>query len=154
MHPQTIDMAMAAPLMDNSRAKTELGWEPRHTAADALRVAVPALSVKAALTSGPQTLAALDTLADDAEKAGLVVALSGVKFLPPIPDPSKFFCVGKNTKKHREELLANQMLTEIPKEPTGFPSQVAPCAWQASSMTIRLWRLAISMMRSMSAGMP
>ena len=45
---------------------------------------------------------------------------SGAKFLPPIPDPSKFFCVGKNTKKHREELLANKMLTEVPNEPTGF----------------------------------
>ena len=30
--------------------------------------------------------------------------ISGLKFLPPIPDPSKFFCVGKNNRKHREEL--------------------------------------------------
>jgi 2-keto-4-pentenoate hydratase/2-oxohepta-3-ene-1,7-dioic acid hydratase in catechol pathway len=89
-------------------------------AADALRCPVPASSVKAALTSGPQTLAALGTLADQAETKRLSVAVSGVKFLPPIPDPSKFFCVGKNTKKHREELLANKMLTEIPNEPTGF----------------------------------
>lgn len=89
-------------------------------AADALRWPIPASSVKAALTSGPQTLAALSKLADAAEANRLSVALSGVKFLPPIPDPSKFFCVGKNTKKHREELLANKMLTEIPNEPTGF----------------------------------
>jgi 2-keto-4-pentenoate hydratase/2-oxohepta-3-ene-1,7-dioic acid hydratase in catechol pathway len=47
-------------------------------------------------------------------------AAGGVKFLPPIPDPSKFFCVGKNNRKHREELKANKMLTEIPNEPTGF----------------------------------
>src|SRR6202000_880682 len=40
--------------------------------------------------------------------------------LPPIPDPTKFFCVGKNNKRHREELKANKMLTEIPNEPTGF----------------------------------
>ena len=46
--------------------------------------------------------------------------IAGVKFLPPIPDPSKFFCVGKNNKKHREELAANKMLTEVPNEPTGF----------------------------------
>jgi len=89
-------------------------------AADALRWPIPASSVKAALTSGPQTLAALSKLADAAEANRLSVALSGVKFLPPIPDPLKFFCVGKNTKKHREELLANKMLTEIPNEPTGF----------------------------------
>ena len=46
--------------------------------------------------------------------------IAGLKFLPPIPDPSKFFCVGKNNKKHREELAANKMLTEVPNEPTGF----------------------------------
>ncbi len=87
-------------------------------AADALRRPAPATSVKAALTTGPQTLKALDELADAAK--ALFVPVSSVKFLPPISDPSKFFCVGKNTKKHREELLANQMLTEIPNEPTGF----------------------------------
>ena len=57
-------------------------------AADALRWPIPASSVKAALTSGPQTLAALSKLADAAEANRLSVALSGVKFLPPIPDPS------------------------------------------------------------------
>src|SRR6476620_4511635 len=87
-------------------------------AADALRRPAPATSVKAALTTGPQTLKALDDLAN--ASGTFVVPVSGVKFLPPIADPSKFFCVGKNTKKHREELLANQMLTEIPNEPTGF----------------------------------
>ena len=55
-----------------------------------------------------------------AEKAKLLRPISGVKFLPPIADPSKFFCVGKNNKKHREELAANKMLTEVPNEPTGF----------------------------------
>ncbi len=89
-------------------------------AANALRRPIPASSVKAALTSGPQTLAALSQLADEADAKRLSVAAASVKFLPPIPDPSKFFCVGKNTKKHREELLANKMLTEIPNEPTGF----------------------------------
>lgn len=87
-------------------------------AADALRRPLPAASVKAALTTGPQTLKALDELADAAKD--FFVPVSNARFLPPIADPSKFFCVGKNTKKHREELLANQMLTEIPNEPTGF----------------------------------
>ena len=32
-----IDMAMAVPVMDSTRARTELDWRPRHTAADALR---------------------------------------------------------------------------------------------------------------------
>src|ERR1700759_116005 len=89
-------------------------------AADALHRAVPATSVKSALTSGAHTLAALEELVTGAERAKLSRPISGVKFLPPIPDPSKFFCVGKNNKKHREELAANKMLTEVPNEPTGF----------------------------------
>jgi 2-keto-4-pentenoate hydratase/2-oxohepta-3-ene-1,7-dioic acid hydratase in catechol pathway len=89
-------------------------------AANALHLMVPAGNVRDALTTGPQTLAALDELADMAEAKGMHRPIAGVKFLPPIPDPSKFFCVGKNTRKHREELVANKMLTEMPNEPTGF----------------------------------
>jgi acylpyruvate hydrolase len=89
-------------------------------AANALRLPVPATSVKAALTGGPQILTALQSLVDAAASEGLWRPVAAVKFLPPIPDPSKFFCVGKNNKKHREELKANRMLTEIPNEPTGF----------------------------------
>jgi len=90
-------------------------------AADALHRAVPATSVKSALTTGAHTLAALQELVAAAERAKLVRPIDGwLKFLPPIPDPSKFFCVGKNNKKHREELAANKMLTEVPNEPTGF----------------------------------
>ena len=81
---------------------------------------VPAATVKAALTSGPAILAALDDLAKAADKAGLVQPVATFNFLPPIPDPSKFFCVGKNSRQHREELKANKMLTEMPNEPTGF----------------------------------
>jgi 2-keto-4-pentenoate hydratase/2-oxohepta-3-ene-1,7-dioic acid hydratase in catechol pathway len=88
--------------------------------ANALNRAVPATSVKAALTSGAHTLKALEELVAAAARAKLLRPLAGLKFLPPIPDPSKFFCVGKNNKKHREELIANKMLTEVPNEPTGF----------------------------------
>ena len=89
-------------------------------AANAMRRPVPATSVKAALTSGPEMLAALRSLVEAAAGEGLWRGIAAVKFLPPIADPSKFFCVGKNNKKHREELKANKMLTEIPNEPTGF----------------------------------
>jgi 2-keto-4-pentenoate hydratase/2-oxohepta-3-ene-1,7-dioic acid hydratase in catechol pathway len=89
-------------------------------AANTLRRAVPATSVKLALTTGAPTLTALEQLAAVAEAAGLARPVGGIKFLPPIPDPSKFFCVGKNNRKHREELAANKMLTEVPNEPTGF----------------------------------
>jgi acylpyruvate hydrolase len=89
-------------------------------AANALQRAVPANTVKLALTSGEHTLKALEDLVQAAERARLVRPVAGVKFLPPIADPSKFFCVGKNNKKHREELKANKMLTEVPNEPAGF----------------------------------
>src|ERR1700744_4831955 len=95
-------------------------------AADTLHRAVPASTVKLALTSGAHTLAALRELVTAAEGAKLARPLAGLKFLPPIPDPSKFFCVGKNNKRHREELAANKMLTEIPNEPTGFIKLVDP----------------------------
>ena len=81
---------------------------------------VPAASAKAAIAAGRPALDALAEIAAAAEAAGHVTPVESLKFLPPIPDPSKFFCVGKNSHKHREELLANQMLTEIPNEPTGF----------------------------------
>jgi acylpyruvate hydrolase len=89
-------------------------------AADVLHRAVPATTVKLALTSGAHTLAALKELIAAAAAAKLVRPVAGLKFLPPILDPSKFFCVGKNNKRHREELAANRMLTEVPNEPTGF----------------------------------
>ncbi|TML03323.1 MAG: NAD-dependent epimerase/dehydratase family protein [Actinobacteria bacterium] len=34
--PGWVDMALAIPVMDTTRIRTELGWSPRHTAADAL----------------------------------------------------------------------------------------------------------------------
>jgi acylpyruvate hydrolase len=101
-------------------------------AADVLHRAVPATTVKIALTSGAHTIAALEELADSAERASLLRPIAGLKFLPPIPDPSKFFCVGKNNRKHREELAANKMLTEVPNEPTGFI--------QAGLDDVRRWR--------------
>jgi 2-keto-4-pentenoate hydratase/2-oxohepta-3-ene-1,7-dioic acid hydratase in catechol pathway len=51
---------------------------------------------------------------------GIRYARESVRLLPPIPDPGKFFCVGKNNKTHLEELKRNQLIGEFPKEPTGF----------------------------------
>ncbi|QGG95735.1 NAD-dependent epimerase/dehydratase family protein [Actinomarinicola tropica] len=38
--PALLDLVDAIPLLDVTRARTELGWEPRHTALDALRALV------------------------------------------------------------------------------------------------------------------
>jgi 2-keto-4-pentenoate hydratase/2-oxohepta-3-ene-1,7-dioic acid hydratase in catechol pathway len=104
-------------------------------AADRLHRAVPATSVKIALTSGAHALVALQDLVTAAEKAKLVRPISGVKFLPPISDPSKFFCVGKNNRKHREELAANKMLTEVPNEPTGFIKLISTMTGDGDEVT-------------------
>jgi 5-carboxymethyl-2-hydroxymuconate isomerase/acylpyruvate hydrolase len=43
-----------------------------------------------------------------------------IRYLPPVPDPDKFLCVGKNYRTHLEELRKNDLLTETPQEPTAF----------------------------------
>jgi hypothetical protein len=35
--PQLLDAVLRLPLMDTTRARTELGWSPRHSAVDAMR---------------------------------------------------------------------------------------------------------------------
>jgi len=45
---------------------------------------------------------------------------SDVHYLPPIPDADKFLCVGKNYRTHLEELRKNDLIKELPGEPTGF----------------------------------
>lgn len=45
---------------------------------------------------------------------------STVRFLPPVPDADKFLCVGKNYRTHLEELRKNDLIKEMPGEPTGF----------------------------------
>lgn len=43
-----------------------------------------------------------------------------IRFLPPVPDADKFLCVGKNYRTHLEELRKNDLIKEMPGEPTGF----------------------------------
>lgn len=54
------------------------------------------------------------------EIAGALVEEAEIEFLPPIPDPEKFLCVGKNSRFHREELARTGLIKEMPQEPTGF----------------------------------
>lgn len=42
--PWLFDLTMALPVMDTTRARTELGWEPRHTAEDAVAEVLEAMS--------------------------------------------------------------------------------------------------------------
>jgi nucleoside-diphosphate-sugar epimerase len=51
--PGWVDMALASPVMDTRRARTELGWEPRHSAADAVLEILQGLSERAATKTPP-----------------------------------------------------------------------------------------------------
>ncbi|MEF2554334.1 fumarylacetoacetate hydrolase family protein [Aurantimonas sp. A2-1-M11] len=51
---------------------------------------------------------------------GFVAEAEAFHFLPPIPDTGKFLCVGKNYHAHLDELSRNDLIREIPSEPTGF----------------------------------
>ncbi len=58
-----------------------------------------------------------------ADRTGFSAALleeREIRFLPPVPDADKFLCVGKNYRTHLEELKRNDLLTEVPQEPTAF----------------------------------
>ena len=45
---------------------------------------------------------------------------SAIRYLPPVPDLDKFFCVGKNYRAHLEELKKHDLIKEMPEEVTGF----------------------------------
>ncbi|HSC99178.1 MAG TPA: fumarylacetoacetate hydrolase family protein [Casimicrobiaceae bacterium] len=81
-------------------------------------------SLRALLTAGAEGVAAAKCSIEAGSRArpgdGLRFKRDHVRLLPPILDPNVFFCVGKNNKSHLEELVQNQLIKEIPKEPTGF----------------------------------
>jgi len=80
-------------------------------------------SVKSFLQAGQPALdAARELLArvEGGAAAGCVLAESEVTFLPPVPDPEKFLCVGKNYRDHLEELKRTDLIKEVPNEPTCF----------------------------------
>jgi UDP-glucose 4-epimerase len=51
--PGWLDMGLAVPLMDTTRARTELGWEPRRGADEALRDLLAGMSDRAGLDTPP-----------------------------------------------------------------------------------------------------
>jgi 2-keto-4-pentenoate hydratase/2-oxohepta-3-ene-1,7-dioic acid hydratase in catechol pathway len=80
--------------------------------------AIGATSLKSLLGEG---LAGLGKVREAVQRArGETIPERDVTLLPPIPDPSMFFCVGKNNREHLEELVRTNLIKEIPDEPTGF----------------------------------
>jgi UDP-glucose 4-epimerase len=51
--PGWLDLALAAPLLDTTRARTELGWKPRYGADDALRELLTGISESAGTATPP-----------------------------------------------------------------------------------------------------
>src|SRR6185312_4077451 len=75
-------------------------------------------SLKSILADG---IAGLGKVRETVQRAsGKTIPEREVVLLPPIPDPSMFFCVGKNYQDHLEELVRTNLIKEIPDEPTGF----------------------------------
>lgn len=54
------------------------------------------------------------------DAGGAVLDVEDVQFHPPVPDPVKFICVGKNYAAHLDELTRTELIKEMPDEPTGF----------------------------------
>lgn len=71
-------------------------------------------TLQSLLAYEPDALRALVARADQRRP------LAEIELLPAVLNPSKIFCVGKNSKVHREELVRENMLKEDPQEPTGF----------------------------------
>jgi len=81
----------------------------------------PPRSIRQLLERGDAALAvARKAVAELALRGRNQISVAAAQLLPPIPDPEKFLCVGKNYGAHLEELKRNDLLKEIPKEPTGF----------------------------------
>ncbi|HSN19754.1 MAG TPA: fumarylacetoacetate hydrolase family protein [Usitatibacter sp.] len=82
-------------------------------------------SMKALLREGRGALSRVQALARKAQTdagrfAGALLEERAIRFLPPVPDPDKLLCVGKNYRAHLEELKKNDLIKEMPQEVTGF----------------------------------
>jgi 5-carboxymethyl-2-hydroxymuconate isomerase len=85
-------------------------------------------SVEALLALEPKALRSL------VATTGPRVPLADVALLPPVLEPSKIFCVGKNSRVHREELVREGMLKEDPQEPTGFVKLVSTMVGEGAAV--------------------
>src|SRR5688572_1756720 len=82
-------------------------------------------SMKALLGLGRGALSRVKALAKAAQSearrfAGVFHEERAIRLLPPVPDPDKFLCVGKNYRTHLEELKRHDLIKEMPEEVTGF----------------------------------
>ena len=82
-------------------------------------------SMKALLALGRGALSRVQALARAAQSEarrfpGVFLEEKAIRLVPPVPDPDKFLCVGKNYRAHLEELKKHDLIKEMPEEVTGF----------------------------------
>ena len=82
-------------------------------------------TMKGLLREGRGALSRVRALAKAAQSsagryASAMLEERAIRFLPPVPDPDKFLCVGKNYRAHLEELKKHDLIKEMPEEVTGF----------------------------------
>src|SRR5258708_1974854 len=82
-------------------------------------------TMRALLAQGRGALSRVQALARAAQSqagrySGAMFEERAIRYLPPVPDPDKFMCVGKNYRAHLEELKKNDLIKEMPEEVTGF----------------------------------
>lgn len=82
-------------------------------------------NMRALLQMGRGALSRVQALAKAAQSGGGGFAAAlfeerAIRFLPPVPDPDKFLCVGKNYRAHLDELKRHDLIKEMPEEVTGF----------------------------------
>src|ERR1700694_6034843 len=82
-------------------------------------------TIKTLLREGRGALSRVQALAKAARSnagrfSAAMLEERAIRFLPPVPDPDKFLCVGKNYPAHLEELKRHDLIKEMPREVTGF----------------------------------
>jgi 2-keto-4-pentenoate hydratase/2-oxohepta-3-ene-1,7-dioic acid hydratase in catechol pathway len=82
-------------------------------------------TMRALLREGRGALSRVQALAKAAQSqagrySGAMHEERAIRLLPPVPDPDKFLCVGKNYRAHLEELKKHDLIKEMPEEVTGF----------------------------------
>src|SRR5438445_395793 len=82
-------------------------------------------TMKGLLREGRGALSRVQALAKAAQSnagrfSAAMLEERAIRFLPPVPDPDKFLCVGKNYRAHLEELKRHDLIKEMPQEVTGF----------------------------------
>ncbi|MBJ7298588.1 MAG: fumarylacetoacetate hydrolase family protein [Dolichospermum sp.] len=83
------------------------------------------IEMKALFAAGAECMASLKelnqkALSDPIKFKAAWISKESITYLPPILNADKFLCVGKNYRKHLEELQRTDLIKEIPQEPTGF----------------------------------